>query len=253
MLYFIAVRALRRIYRRTVLGWLWLFIIPLLPLALRAVVFGGLLNVPSDGVPYLLFLAAGTVVWDLFALGLTWGARGLEMHRDVTDQVYVPSAILPLGNLAPALLDVAVKFAALLAIALAVTALTGRVYIGVDRAGWTLAALLLAFVLAAGLSLVMSPFGEGGRDLRFALAQILPVWFLLTPVVYPLSAVPPHWLPWMRLNPMAPVAETFRWSLFGTGTHDPRAFGTAALVVVAVFVLSLAYYARAEAATQDSR
>ena len=75
LLGFIGDRALRKMYRRTVLGWLWLFINPLFPIALRAVIFGGLLGVGSDGIPYFLFLLAGTVVWDVFAASLMWGTR----------------------------------------------------------------------------------------------------------------------------------------------------------------------------------
>src|SRR6185503_11750883 len=66
LLGFLGTRALRRIYRRTVLGWAWLLIIPLFPLALQTLVFGGLLGVASDGVPYFLFLSSGTVIWGLF-------------------------------------------------------------------------------------------------------------------------------------------------------------------------------------------
>ena len=107
-----------KMYRRTVLGWLWLFINPLFPIALRALIFGGLLGVGSNGLPYFLFLLAGTVVWDMFATSLMWGTRALEMNRDLTDQIYHPRAILPFGNMAPALLDLALKAGVFLAAAL---------------------------------------------------------------------------------------------------------------------------------------
>ena len=98
LLSFIGDRALRKTYRRTILGWLWLFINPLFPIALRALIFGGLLGVGSNGLPYFLFLLAGTVAWDVFAASLMWGTRALEMHSDLTIQIYHPRAILPLGN-----------------------------------------------------------------------------------------------------------------------------------------------------------
>ena len=91
LLGFIGDRALRKMYRRTVLGWLWLFINPLFPIALRAIIFGGLLGVGSDGIPYFLFLLAGTVVWDTFAASLMWGTRSLEMNRR-PDRPDLPSA-----------------------------------------------------------------------------------------------------------------------------------------------------------------
>src|SRR5687767_6877483 len=112
LLLFLAVRTLQKIYRRTVLGWLWLFIIPLFPLALRTLVFGALLGVTSDGIPYFLFLTAGTVVWDLFASNLTGGTRGLELHGDIQD-VYVPRVIMPIGSTARAWVDLLIKLGVL--------------------------------------------------------------------------------------------------------------------------------------------
>jgi lipopolysaccharide transport system permease protein len=253
MLRFITSRAMRKIYRRTVLGWVWLLIIPLFPIALRTIIFGGLLAVPTDGVPYLLFLTGGTVVWDLFALGLIWGTRGLEMNRGVADQVYVPGIVLTLGNMGPAVLDFALKLAAFLLMAFAFWAMTGAVPIHAATLHWTVAALALSFGLAFAIALFTSVWGEVGRDTRFVLGQVLGVWYLLTPVLYPVSAAPPSWRPWLALNPMAPIVETFKWSLFGVGTHDPQAFAMSAAVVAIAGVLGLTYFARNEAAASDAR
>ena len=253
LLRFIGSRALRRIYRRTVLGWLWLFIIPLFPIALRTLVFGGLLNVGGDGVPYMLFLTAGTVVWDLFAMGLTWGTRGLEMNRGVADQVYVPGAVLMLGNVVPALLDFVLKLGALALMALAFWLLAGAAPLALAQIAWTIAALALAFLLAVALSFFTSVWGEAARDTRFVLAQVLAVWYLMTPVLYPASAVPESWRPWLALNPMAPIVETFKWSLFAVGEHDPRAFATSAATVGIILVLGLVYFARNEASADSAR
>ncbi len=253
LLRFVGSRALRRIYRRTVLGWLWLFIIPLFPIALRTLVFGGLLNVGADGVPYMLFLTAGTVVWDLFAMGLTWGTRGLEMNRGVADQVYVPGAVLMLGNVMPALLDFLLKLGAFVLMAIAFWVFQGPEPVSLAQLPWTMAALGLAFLLAIALSFFTSVWAEAARDTRFVLAQVLAVWYLITPVLYPVSAMPESWRTWIALNPMAPIVETFKWSLFGVGQHDPRMFATSAAATSIVLVLGLIYFARHEAAADDAR
>ncbi len=132
LLRFVGNRALRKIYRRTVLGWLWLFITPLFPLALRALIFGALLGIASNGLPYFLFLLAGTVVWDTFAATLLWGTRSLEMNRHLTEQIHMPRTIMPLGNITPALLDLAIKLS-VLALALAYyAARDDRLYLRMD-------------------------------------------------------------------------------------------------------------------------
>src|SRR2546422_8361624 len=72
LLRYFGVQALKRTYKRTVLGWLWLFLRPLGPILIGTLIFGRLLNVPSDSVPYFLFFLAGTASWSLFENSLLW-------------------------------------------------------------------------------------------------------------------------------------------------------------------------------------
>jgi lipopolysaccharide transport system permease protein len=248
LLRFIGDRALKKMYRRTILGWLWLFINPLFPIALRAIVFGGLLGVGSNGLPYFLFLLAGTVVWDVFATSLMWGTRALEMNRDLTDQIYHPRAILPLGNMTPALLNLGLKVGVFAAALVFYTMRDERVYARGDTGLFAaLGALVLALLFALSLSFFTSIWGETTRDMRFALGQLLAVWYLLTPVLYPLSQVPDAYRGWMLLNPMAIIVETFKWGLFGVGTFYRDAFAATSLAVLALLIGGLLYFTRSEA------
>jgi lipopolysaccharide transport system permease protein len=254
LLGFIGDRALRRMYRRTVLGWLWLVINPLFPIALRAVIFGGLLGVGSNGLPYFLFLLAGTVVWDVFATSLMWGTRALEMNRDLTDQIYYPRAILPFGNMTPALLNLALKAAVFVAAVIYYTLRDDRVYLRGDLALlWAGAALVLAFFFALAISFFTSIWGETARDIRFGLGQLLSVWYLLTPVLYPLSQVPEAQRGWMLLNPLAIIVETFKWGLFGVGDFYRDEFLVTAAAVLILLCAGMTYFARAEARTIAER
>ena len=248
LLRFVGDRALRKMYRRTVLGWLWLFINPLFPLALRALVFGALLGVGSDGLPYFLFLLAGTVVWEVFSTSLMWGTRALELNRDLYGQVYHPRAILPLGNMTPSILNFGLKVG-IFALALAYyTVRDGRVYL---RGDWGLllavGALALAFLFALALSYFTSIWGEKTRDMRFALGGLMGVWYLLTPVMYPLSQVPAEYRGWMLLNPLAMIVETFKWGLFGVGAFYGAALAGTAAGVFVLLLTGLTYFTRREA------
>ena len=248
LLRFVGDRALRKMYRRTVLGWLWLFINPLFPVALRALIFGGLLGVGSDGLPYFLFLIAGTVVWEVFSTSMTWGTRALEMNRDLSGQVYHPRAILPVGNMTPSLLNMALKVGVFLLALAYYTVRDGRVYL---RGDWALlvavGALALALLFAMALSFFTSILGENTRDMRFALGGIMSVWYLLTPVLYPLSQVPAEYRGWMLFNPLAVIVETFKWALFGVGEFYGAAFATTTAGVLLLLFAGLIYFTRREA------
>lgn len=254
LLGFIGDRALKRMTRRTVLGWLWLFINPLFPIALRAIVFGGLLGVGSDGIPYFLFLVAGTVSWDIFAASLMWGTRSLEMNRDLTDQIYHPRAILPFGNMTPALLNLALKVGVLALAVAYYTARDGRLYVRADPALlWTLAALGLALLFALAISFFTAIWGENARDMRFAIGQILSIWYLLTPILYPLSQVPAEYRGWMLLNPLAIIVETFKWALFGVGNFYPRELGFTAAGILVLLIAGMLFFTRSEARATAER
>jgi lipopolysaccharide transport system permease protein len=254
LLGFIGDRALRKMYRRTVLGWLWLFINPLFPVALRAIIFGGLLGVGSNGLPYFLFLLAGTVVWDTFANSLMWGTRSLEMNRDLTDQIYHPRAILPLGNMTPALLNLALKVGVLALALIFYTVRDQRMYLRTDVGLlWAVAALGVALLCALAISFFTAIWGETVRDIRFGLGQLLSVWYLLTPVLYPLSQVPAEHRTWMLLNPLAIIVETFKWGLFGVGELYQDQFTATSAAVLALLCVGLTYFVRAEARTVAER
>ena len=254
LLHLIATRAFQRIYRRTVLGWLWLVINPLLPLAIRVIVFGALLGVGSNGLPYFLFLLGGSIAWDLFSATLMRGTRALEMHGELSDLIYYPRAILPVGNLAPALVELAIKLGVFV-VALAYYALhDGRFYVRSDAALlWGLGALVLAMLFALAISLFTSVWGEGTRDMRFAISQVTGVWYLLTPVLYPLSQVPEQYRAWIVWNPMAVIVETFKWGVFGVGAFDAPLFGWTAAGVGVLLLAGLLFFTRAEARMFDAR
>jgi len=254
LLRLVATRAFQRMYRRTVLGWMWLFINPLLPVAINALIFGALLGVGSNGLPYFLFLLGGSMVWDLFSGALMRGTRALEMHRVLSDLIYYPRAILPFGNLAPVLLELAIKAGVFLAALTYYVVHDGRYYMRSDASlVWGFAALLLAVMFAIGLSFFTSIWGETTRDMRFALGQVSDVWYMLTPVLYPLSQVPEKYHAWIALNPMAIIVETFKWGIFGVGEFRPTEFGLTAAAICGIFFVGLFYFARTEAQTIDAR
>lgn len=249
---FIAIKTLQKIYRRTLLGWAWLFILPLFPFLLRTVLFGGLLNVPSHGRPYMLFLVAGSLCWDFFSSAVTWGTRGLQLHESTLKFVSVPRVVLPIASMAPAFLDLAIKSVLLVGFGILFEFLApGRSLVWSTHVAWSPLAVLLAFLTALAVSLFTSVWGRRARDARFTMGQLTAVWFLLTPVLYPMSSVPAEWHGWMMLNPLAASVETFKWSVLGVGELPARALATSFAVVGVALIGGLALYGEIERRADD--
>jgi lipopolysaccharide transport system permease protein len=251
LLRFFGLKAVQKLYARTKLGWVWIFIRPLFPLLTKTLIFGSVLSVGSDGVPYFLFLVASSTGWELFASAVTWGTRSLEMNRSMLRQMYLPRLILPLANMTPAFLTFAI-YLSVLALAFVWFGIAdGRMYFVPAGLGWTLAATVLSVTLAFAIALWTSVPALVARDVRFTVGYVLGFWVFLTPVMYPLSAVPPHLRSWMLLNPMAPIVESFKFGLLGIGGVELWQLGVSALLVLVLLASGLVFFSRAEADAAD--
>lgn len=249
---FFAARALAKLYRRTVLGKLWILIRPLFPLVVKALIFGGLLRVGSEGVPYFLFLVVGSMIWDLFSGSLTWATRSMELNRALLTRIYVPRLILPLAMMSPAFVVFAIHAGVLVVTIAYFWIRHGTLYVhSAPNLLWALLATALAIALSLSIGLFTSVLAAGARDVRFTLNYILDFWFFLTPVLYAHSSVPAKWHWLMLLNPMAAIVETYKFGLLGIGHVNPPGLAIAGAIIVIVAFLGLRFFGKVEADAVD--
>jgi lipopolysaccharide transport system permease protein len=250
---YFAHRALQRQYRRTLLGWPWLLIRPLVPIAVSTFVFHGLVGIQTNGIPYFLYLLVGTSIWRLFSESLMWATRSLQMNRALLTKLYFPRIILPVASTAPAAID----FVLVSGIAMLVTVyfliVDSTLYVHISQSlGLSVLGFLLCLMCAQGLGLFAAVFGAETRDLRFTLPYGLQVLYLITPILYPASLVPED-LRWISAaNPLAVAVELFRAGLFAI----PIEFGipdiVRAFVMSGLFLsLGIWFFTRSEASSVD--
>jgi lipopolysaccharide transport system permease protein len=242
---FLGARSFRKLYARTMLGWGWVLIKPLLPIVMNVLFFGALLGQSSGRIPYFLFLMVGNLSWDLFASAMAWSTRGLEMHSKVIGRVYVPRVILPIATMTPAVFNFLINLAATVLVVLYYWARyhTAFITMGVNTL-WSVASIVMIAILVTGISMFTSVWGEGTRDARFAVGNVVPILFLLTPVLYPASEVPLKYQKWLMLNPMASFVEAFKYGFLPSDAPDPARFAVAAVFSVALLWFGLLYFVR---------
>ena len=249
---FFALKSLQKLYARTKLGWLWLFIRPLFPLLAKTLVFGGVLAVRSEHVPYFVLLVTASTVWELFASAVMWGTRSLELNRGLLKQLYVPRLILPVSMMSPAFFTFAIHLAVLLCAVIWYRVADGRFYVTLGpHTGWAVLACVMAVLLALAISFWTSVPALSARDVRLTLGYAVGMWVLLTPVMYPLSAVPESWRFWMMLNPMAPIVEVFKYGLLGIGVVPVRPLAISGGLILVVASGGLVFFVRKEADAAD--
>lgn len=252
LLRFLAIEAVRRSYRKTILGRFWLVLRPVLPVVVAAFVFGGLLRVPTEGVPYFLFFLASQAQWSLFGHGLTWSTRSLIRNRKLIRQMYFPRLFVPLAALAPAALIFGIQLVMVLLTAGYYRFTHGRSYLGpISGLGWIVVSMTLTAALTFFLGLWTSVLASRFRDAIYAIRYAERGIFLLTPVLYPLSAAPEHLRPYVRLNPLAGLAEAFRYGLFGVGEVGWATLVPAFVAVIVIGITSLRYFFSVDATIAD--
>ena len=226
-------------YKQTGLGIAWAVLQPLLTMVIFTVFFGGLAKIPSDGVPYPLFVLAALLPWTLFAEGLTRSTTSMVTNANIMTKVYFPRLIMPLSSIISPLVDFAVSFIILIAM---------MVYYGYAptlNIIFLPLFLLLALATSLGVGLWLSALNVKYRDFQYTVPFIIQIGMFASPVVYASSLVPESLRVWYGLNPMAGVIEGFRWALLGTGTPSAMVLVSVGMVIV-LLVSGMFYFRRME-------
>ncbi len=223
-------------YKQTGLGIAWALLQPLLTMVIFTIFFGGLAKIPSNGVPYPLFVLAALLPWTLFAEGLTRSTNTMVTNSTIMTKVYFPRLIMPLSSVISPLVDFAVSFIVLLAM---------MVYYGYAptvNIVFLPLFLLLALATSLGVGLWLSALNVKYRDFQYTVPFLIQIWMFASPVVYASSIVPESLRVWYGLNPMTGVIEGFRWALLGNGT--PSAMVLVSVVMVLIILISGMFYFR---------
>ncbi len=210
LLYFFVWRDLKVRYKQTVIGIGWAIFQPFMTMVVFSVFFGVLLKVPSDGVPYPIFVYTGLLFWQFFSGALSETSNVLIANQAIITKVYFPRLILPLSSVTTKFVDFAI--AAVILVGMMIyygytPELTGVLVIPL--------LLLITFMAAVGGGLFLAAINVKYRDVRFILPFFISILLFLTPVIYPASIAGKYsWI--LAFNPMTGVIQSARAALLGT-------------------------------------
>lgn len=239
LLWVLTARDVKVRYKQTVLGAAWAVIRPFTTMVIFSIVFGQLAKMPSEGYPYPIFVYAALLPWTFFSTAIAASAQSLVGSAHLVSKVYFPRLIIPLASAGSGLVDLLISTAILFLMML---------WYGVPWS-WQLVAvplLLLAVVFAAlGVGTLLCALTVAYRDFTHITPFLIQIWMYVTPVVFPISLVPPRWQWLLYLNPMTGLVEGFRAAFLGK-PFDATGLLISFAVALALFVLGVAYFERAE-------
>jgi lipopolysaccharide transport system permease protein len=204
LLYSLARREYQLRYRQSFAGLGWAIIIPLITLVVGNILFHQTFKVDTGGVNYAVFTLAGLVPWSFFSGSLTTGSGSIVTNRQLVTKLPFPRAVLPLADISTSLIDMGVALVLFVVVAmilgsgLPLTAL------------WLPLLLLIEVVFVVGIVFFITSLNVFARDIRLGVPIVVQLWLFLTPVMYPLSKIPPDLRRLFRLNPMTGIVESFR-------------------------------------------
>ena len=225
-------------YRGAMFGLAWIFLSPLLMLAIFAFVFGHIFDArwpqQPDGMPFWLMLYAGLIVFNVFAETVARAPTTVRGNPAYVKKIIFPVEILPLVPLGAALVHAAFN----LLILAAALALFGHFSPGVLLVPLLAVPVLL---LALGFSWFLAAWGVFIKDMSQIVPLFVQMMLFLSPVFYPVSAVPPILQPLYRYNPLGAVVEAARAATLGQPVQWFPWFLALCLGVVAAW-LGLAFF-----------
>jgi lipopolysaccharide transport system permease protein len=245
LIYFLVWRDVKVRYKQTTLGIGWAIIQPVISMTIFTVFFGELAGLPSNGVPYPVFVLAGLIPWNYFATAVSGCSNSLVRDVSLISKVYFPRTVLPVASVLTGLLDLAISVG-VLAIFMAIFQIPIRPTV-------LLVLPLVFFLIATALSVGIwfAAINVRYRDVPYVLPFFIQAWLFLTPVVYPASLVPEGPLRFVyALNPMVGVVTAFRWALVGGPRPGPLLL-LSVIIVILLLVSGWINFMRTEQSFAD--
>ena len=198
---------LRGRYQASVLGFLWTFIVPLCQLLVYTVVFSIILR--STVEKFYLYLFVALIPWNFFSACLTGGSSCILQQQSLVNKIYFPREVIPIAYVTSSFVNMLYC-----EIVVVTVALFSGVHFSLLGLLCLPVVMLVEYILALGITMIMSAIDVYFRDLEHILGIVSMAWMFMTPIMYDMSIVPDNLKPIFRLNPMTSIVTAYRDILY---------------------------------------
>lgn len=234
------------VYKQTVLGPVWHLVQPLFTTAVYYF-FSGLTGISTDGLPRILFILSGVIIWNYFSTCLTKTAGTFVGNAHIFGKVYFPRLVIPISMVISNLMSLGIQLLILLPF---VIYYWDSIHPNMYLLGLP-ALIIIVAMLGLGFGVIVSSLTIKYRDLMYLITFGVQLAMYATPVIYPLSMVPRKLQGIASLNPVSPIIEVFRYSLLGQGTFTSATIGYSVACAFIILVLGIIMFNRVERSFMD--
>lgn len=205
------------IYKQTILGPVWFLFGPLFTVFSYTFIFSEVAHLSTDGLPGPLFYLAGTTLWGYFQTCFNGASYTFQSNAGIFGKVYFPRLVSPISMIISNLLKFIFQLVVFF-IFLGYYTFQKDSIISINKfAFFSPVVILLLGLMALGSGIIVSTFTTKYRDLTMLIGVFLTVLMYATPIMYPVSAIPDLYKPFLAWNPISPLIEVFRYGFTGKG------------------------------------
>lgn len=223
-------------YKRSVLGFVWVMLNPLLMMLVLYVVFSGIFKISSQN--YVAYLLSGIILWSFFSQSTSTALQSLIGNSSLIKEVYVPKAIFPLSVVMSAAVNFIFSLIPLFLI----------LFITKTPVGSHLYLLPVTFALVTlfsfGVALIVSTLAVFFHDTIHIYDVLLLIWMYMTPIIYPESIVPEKFRVVIQMNPFYYLLNLFRASIYVENALTARDFFYGAACAMLTVCIGWCFYNR---------
>ncbi len=194
-------------YKRSVLGIAWTLLNPLGMMLVLTLAFSQILRF-NTVYGYAAFVLSGLIAWNFFGQSTTAAMVNLVWGGGLLSRIYIPRASFALAAIGTAMVNILLALIPLLVVNLITGVPITPAFLFVP------VPLLLLACFSLGLGLLLSTSAVYFPDVAEMYQIVLSAWFYLTPIIYPIEALPEPLQFWVRFNPMYQLLELFRLAVY---------------------------------------
>jgi len=239
-------------YKQTILGPLWHFIQPVFTSIVFLLVFGKIANIPTDGVPPILFYLSGITIWNYFTSCLSSTSGTFLANAGIFGKVYFPRLVIPLAALVSNLVKFGIQILLLIALMLFFAFKGTSFHIGISLLMIPVLIMMIAG-MGMGLGIIISSLTTKYRDLNILIGFAVQLLMYATPIAYPLSFLKHNkFASWIQWNPITPIVEAFRYGLFHQGSFNAGSLLYSAAFIAIILFIGLITFTKVERTFMDT-
>ncbi|MEO8276736.1 MAG: ABC transporter permease [Thermoanaerobaculia bacterium] len=229
-------RELRVRYRRSVIGFTWTMLQPLLMMGVMNIAFSTLFKFNIANYP--VYVLSGLLFWNFFSQSIIASMNSLRVNSHLIQKLPVPKSVFPL----------AVVISGVINLLLALLPLLGLLLVTGHPLHLSLLFLPVSIFIAAlftlGAGLLLAPLAVFFHDIVELIGVILQTILFLTPIMYPMAIVPPRWHWIVRFNPVRSILEVFRDPIFNDKIPPASHLMVASSLAIGLFALGVFAFGR---------